>query len=242
MKYISNEYALNIPCSLKTSGDWHYNSYPVEKAKLFDSNESYFGDFGIEEHVINNKTYFVANHLRAILDLMFCKKFDFLKGFKDDFIVVDDYNSMFFDKVYELRNLDMWDEVNFLMKEEFMIEWLDYIDQKEGNNSLQVNMKETYTTNMTDTSVAGINKLFVAKIIAGLQNSSIRDYYDICFIYNKYKEKLDGEYLALLANVLNQKGETYFKYLARDQGVKTAIDIVEFEKLYKNMLNDFYKE
>ena len=92
MKYISNEYALNIPCSLKTSGDWHYNSYPVEKAKLFDSNESYFGDFGIEEHVINNKTYFVANHLRAVLDLMFCKKFDFLKGFKDDFIVVDDYN------------------------------------------------------------------------------------------------------------------------------------------------------
>ena len=135
MKYISNEYALNIPCSLKSSGDWHYNSYPVEKAKLFDSNESYFGDFGIEEHVINNKTYFVANHLRAILDLMFCKKFDFLKGFKDDFIVVNDYNSLFFNKVYEFKNSNIWNDVNNLMKEEYMLDWINFVNQRSKNES-----------------------------------------------------------------------------------------------------------
>ena len=130
MKYITGEFALNIPCSLKTTGDWHYNSYPLEKAKELETDNSFYKDFGIEKHIIKGKNYNIANHLRAILDLIINKKFGYLKGFKNDFIVVDDYDTIFFDNVYKLRNSKIWNDVDNLMKNEYMLKWIYYKENK----------------------------------------------------------------------------------------------------------------
>lgn len=127
MKYISGKYALNIPCSLKTAGDWHHNSFPIEKANYFDSSNSIFKNYGIEKHIINNKEYNVANHLRAILDLISTNDFEYLKGFKNDFIVVDDYNKELFKMVLKLRDNKNWVKINKLMKNEYMNEWINYL-------------------------------------------------------------------------------------------------------------------
>ena len=126
----SGKFALNIPCSLKTAGDWHHTSFPVAKATLYDTNNNIYNDYGIEKHVINGIEYNVANHIRAILDLILNNEFGYLKGFKDDFLVVDDYNTTLFELVYRLKNSKYWDEINKLMKDEFMLEWIDFISKK----------------------------------------------------------------------------------------------------------------
>lgn len=131
MKYISGLYALNVPCSLKTTGDWHYKSYPINKAKYNESDNSIYKDYGIENYEKDNIKYNVANHLRAILDLMVDNRLDQLKGFKNDYIVVSDYDNMFFDKVYEMKTLKNWQDIDDLMGSEYMLKWLQYKKEKE---------------------------------------------------------------------------------------------------------------
>lgn len=78
----------------------------------------------IPEH---EETYFVANTLRAILDMLIDGRTSFLKGFRDDFICTDKYNGVFFEKVYMIRDLPNWKDILQLMKREFMLEWDSFI-------------------------------------------------------------------------------------------------------------------
>ena len=48
MKYITGVHALNLPCSLLTCGDWHSPSLQWERLRFSESNDSVFGDYGIE--------------------------------------------------------------------------------------------------------------------------------------------------------------------------------------------------
>lgn len=74
MKYITGYKALNLPCSLETTGDWHQSSMDWENIVFSNSEDSIFGDFGIEycysvpNHI--GEKIATANTLRAILDLM----------------------------------------------------------------------------------------------------------------------------------------------------------------------------
>ena len=129
MKYITDVYALNIPCSLKTSGDWH-EGYNIKNAIYDDTDTSFYKEYGIEKKIINNKEYYVANHLRAILDMLYNKKFDFLKGFRKDFLVVDIYDNEFFNKVYEMKDLSFFNDISNLMGEEYTIKWLLFLEGK----------------------------------------------------------------------------------------------------------------
>lgn len=89
----------------------------------------YLGTGGIEinkaipEH---EGVFNVANTLRAIVDILESGDTRFLKGFRDDFICTDEYNSELFDKVAMLKDLQHWDSINKLMKREFMWEWDSY--------------------------------------------------------------------------------------------------------------------
>lgn len=136
MKYITGIKALNIDNRLNTCGDWHTSALDWQNIELAESDGSLLGDWGVETEKIipeHDNTYNVANDLRAILDLMASGHIRFLRGFKRDFIDTDEYDDVFFEKAYMLRELDNWGEINYLMRNEFRQKWVDFIDTKEVN-------------------------------------------------------------------------------------------------------------
>ena len=83
MKYISGLHALNIPCRLETSGDWHTLSLSWENIPLWNTKKSPFGTEGIEQHhsLMGKKgIFYIANHIRACLDLLLAGDFSNLQG------------------------------------------------------------------------------------------------------------------------------------------------------------------
>ena len=90
-KYISGYEALNTPDSSGVPADWHprlywYSKKEGEVLKLY--NNTKLGNRGIEERYIPyiNKKVFIANHPRAIADLvMLTNNLDTLTGCVDDF-------------------------------------------------------------------------------------------------------------------------------------------------------------
>lgn len=129
MKYISGIHALNIPCELDTCGDWHVSSLKWENITLMDSEDSIFGNYGIEKNKIipeHSEKYNVANTLRAILDLMYLGKTGYLIGFKEDFICNNKYTYELFEKVLLLKNCDNWNEIDKLMTTEYYNQWVKY--------------------------------------------------------------------------------------------------------------------
>lgn len=99
MKYITGIYVLNLICKLNTCGDWHQSSLNWNVVPLKDSDNSFFGEYGLEfdkkipKHL---ESFVVANHIRACLDLLVDKQFDLLKGMNNDFICNDEYNNEIF--------------------------------------------------------------------------------------------------------------------------------------------------
>jgi hypothetical protein len=94
MQYITGIHALNLPCSLLTSGDWHCSALRWRDITFMDTDTAFFKNYGIEtekripEH---DGTYAVANHIRALLDLLETRKFTVAQGMNNDFICCDDY-------------------------------------------------------------------------------------------------------------------------------------------------------
>lgn len=135
MLYITGVHALNIEDSLETCGDWHTSALNWSNIRLVDSSKSLFKDWGIEfdktipEH---EEKYNVANTLRAVLDLIVQGNLGYLKGFRDDFFCTDLYNKEFFEKVILLKDFENWEDINNLMKREFMFEWDNFV--KEYND------------------------------------------------------------------------------------------------------------
>ncbi len=75
MKYISGIYALNLRCSLETCGDWHTSSFSWEKLHFWESEGSFFGEYGIEPVIFvpehEGEPLYQANHIRALLDMLY---------------------------------------------------------------------------------------------------------------------------------------------------------------------------
>ncbi|MDE6660298.1 MAG: hypothetical protein K2J93_00555 [Anaeroplasmataceae bacterium] len=132
MKYISGIHALNTPCSLNTMGDWHVSSLQWDNPCMYDTEESIFGDFGIEynkkipEHT---EAYPVANHIRAFLDLMDHGQFGYAQGTNRDFIANQDYNEIIFSKVLLLKNNKNWPEIKDFMNKEFKMDWVKFLKE-----------------------------------------------------------------------------------------------------------------
>ena len=100
--YVSGLHALNIPCSLHTSGDWHRGSLDWDNPYTRDTRDSVFGDWGIEEHEIGK----VANHIRAVLDILEeGKKIPLINTFHYDFISTSEYDDIIREKSLMLQHL-----------------------------------------------------------------------------------------------------------------------------------------
>ncbi|MGN1106757.1 MAG: hypothetical protein ACI4RH_08910, partial [Huintestinicola sp.] len=130
MKYISGIFALNINCDLDTCGDWHQSALKWDSFTLLESENSIWGDYGIEK----NKTipghsvkYNVANHIRALLDLIQQHNFGLAGGMREDFICNDKYNKEIFEKVYMLRNSNRWNDISRFMGKEYCLRWIDFL-------------------------------------------------------------------------------------------------------------------
>lgn len=129
MLYVTGIHALNIPCSLDTCGDWHQSGIQWEKPHMKESFGSLFGDYGIEtdkEIPDHTEKYAVANHIRALLDLIEEGNFPVAQGMRDDFIGNDKYTPEVFDLVAKMRNLPTWDKIDDFMGHEYFGRWLDY--------------------------------------------------------------------------------------------------------------------
>lgn len=131
MKYISEIFALNLPCSLETCGDWHTSGINWDNLRFKESDDSVFKDYGIEECDCvpeHPGVYKIANTLRALLDLLSEGNFGVAQGAKEDFICNDKYTSEFFNKVILLRNNKNWSDIDRFMGREYKMDWVRFAE------------------------------------------------------------------------------------------------------------------
>lgn len=133
MKYISLIHALNLPCKLDTCGDWHCSALNWENPKILESKDSVFGDYGIEKDKVipeHKERYNVANHIRAILDLLYMGNFTVAQGMNKDYISNDKYNKEIFEKILLMSNLPHFDKIDKFMTKEYLSKWVDFKKEK----------------------------------------------------------------------------------------------------------------
>lgn len=134
MKYITGIHALNVPCSLNTSGDWHHLAIRWDRPHINDTRKSFFGNWGIEFHEIplhSGNEYPVANHIRACLDMLDSGDFSNLQGMRRDYICTNEYDPFIFFKVAQMRMHPHWDEIDHFMEKEYLMEWVRYKERDE---------------------------------------------------------------------------------------------------------------
>ena len=139
MKYVSGMQALNTNCSLVTCGDWHSTSQNWDKLYLLESDKSVFKDWGIEgpKDIPNNeKQFYVANHIRALLDFLEMGNYALPGGMRNDYICNEAYTPVIFEKVYELRNADNWDGIDAFMKSEYYMKWVTYCNEADKKTGM----------------------------------------------------------------------------------------------------------
>ena len=127
MKYITGTYALNLPSALGTPGDWHQSALNWEEPRYLDTDDSVFGDWGIEDGIAPGLGKVKkANHIRACLDLIDEGYYSSAQGMRKDFIDEEQYTNEVFIKVSLLKNKPNWDEIDRFMGREYLCDWLDY--------------------------------------------------------------------------------------------------------------------
>ena len=129
MIYLSGIHALNLPCALLTCGDWHQSGIQWRNLPFFESDGSIFGDYGIEQNKIvpeHQKSYNVANHIRALLDLLVLEKYSVAQGMNKNYICNELYDAEIFDKVANLKTLGHWKQIDRFMGREYYAKWLEY--------------------------------------------------------------------------------------------------------------------
>ncbi len=136
MIYISGVHALNLPCNLETCGDWHMSALRWENIYLKDTEESFWGDWGIEYNKTipeNPGQFEVANHLRALLDLLEDGVFTVAQGMREDFICNEEYTPLVLDMVWKMRVLSNWVDIDNFMSKEYKSDWINF----KENRSIQ---------------------------------------------------------------------------------------------------------
>jgi len=129
MQYVTGIHALNLPCSLLTSGDWHQSALRWKDVSIMDTDTAFFKDYGLEydkripEH---EETYAVANHIRALLDLLEQGNFSVAQGMNRDYICNDSYNGELFEKVMSMSVLPDWNKIDEFMTKEYYNKWVTF--------------------------------------------------------------------------------------------------------------------
>lgn len=206
MLYISGIHALNLSCELETCGDWHQSAIQWVNIPLLESEGSIFGDYGIElnkkvpEHI---ETFAVANHIRALLDLLVAGKFSIAQGMKNDYICNDKYTEEIFEKVLLLKNNKNWNEIDNFMEKEYLSQWYNYKIQfalTTEKTDLKIENREVIKELLlysNDDSGKEIDRLCIMKANAFSRSEKISDLYDLAFICNNYWEHLSVDVMSI---------------------------------------------
>lgn len=129
MKYITGIHALNLDCSLDTCGDWHQSAIQWENPNFAESKDMFFKDWGIEpDHKIpeHDETFYVANHIRALLDLLEIGNYAVPQGMNADFICNEKYDNLVFLKIADMQALPNWKEIDAFITKEYKTKWIEY--------------------------------------------------------------------------------------------------------------------
>lgn len=236
MKYITGIQALNVRCQLNTTGDWHSCAIRWESLTLAESRDSFFGDYGIEpDKTIPEHTerYAVANHIRAVLDLLYRQDFSNAQGMRNDYIGTEEYTDEIFDKVWLMRPLSWWNRIHDFMQKEYRMEWICYAEAR-GEKNKTVTLARTLSLENVENSLRtmSVNQLVRRKIIDYAARDAIADLYDLIYLCKHYWECISCEEQSSLANVFAYKGLAYVEYLLchyDDEGIAK-------EKLWKDFL------
>lgn len=74
----------------------------------------------------NKGKFNVANHIKALLDLISIGYFPTVQGMRDNFICNDKYTPEIFSKVSMLKNSENWSTIDKFMGKEYMMQWVRY--------------------------------------------------------------------------------------------------------------------
>jgi hypothetical protein len=129
VRYVTGIHALNLPCALPTCGDWHTAALRWKDVTFGDTDTALFGTYGIEydKHIPEHEeTFAVANHIRALLDLLEQGNFSAAQGMNRDFICNADYDREVFEKVAALRSVPHWPKIDAFMAREYYNKWVRF--------------------------------------------------------------------------------------------------------------------
>ncbi len=129
MRYITDIHALNLPCSLGTTGDWHRFGIQWKEPRMLATEDLPWGTWGIEcdsdsnipEH--ENKRFSVANHVRAIADMIALGRFSVAQGSSEDYLDGHDYDEEIVTHIAMLKDTDNWDDISRFMEQEYGETW-----------------------------------------------------------------------------------------------------------------------
>ena len=136
MLYISGIHALNLPCSLDTCGDWHASALKWEDITYRNTTESIYGEYGIEKNCSQLErgleTPYVANYIRACLDLLVEGNYPAAQGMNEDYICNPKYDREVFEMVYKAKDMENWEGIQAFMGKEYKMKWLQFLEEKDG--------------------------------------------------------------------------------------------------------------
>lgn len=137
MEYLTGIHALNLSCQLDTCGDWHSKSINWNNPDIRESVNTVFGDYGIESdrsirYLDSSKRYNVANHIRALLDMLVSGNYGYAQGMKEEYICNEQYTDQIFNQVLKLRDTGNWYHINEFMKSEYKLEWIKFLEGQNG--------------------------------------------------------------------------------------------------------------
>ena len=125
MKYVSGYYAMPLYVNDKSdmsSGIWNPEDglYDNIKEKLYDTEGNPMGEYGIfpdEEVPGYTESFYVANHIRAYLDMIYYKEFDKLKDLYWE--AINDMNMLhiIFEKIFAYKLYEDVEVIKFLSDE-----------------------------------------------------------------------------------------------------------------------------
>ncbi|WP_304857489.1 MULTISPECIES: hypothetical protein [Bacteria] len=138
MRYITDIHALNLPCSLGTTGDWHTSALQWDRLRIRESEESPWGDWGIEspsaarvpQH--EGMRFNVANHVRALADMIAAHRFTVAQGASEAFLDGNDYDNELFSHIIMLKGTPGWGEIDSFMRKEYRLAWVDFERGNDG--------------------------------------------------------------------------------------------------------------
>lgn len=242
MIYVTGIFALNLDCGLNTPGDWHCSALRWDNVLLKESNDMFFGDYGIELNKTipcHREKYAVANHIRALLDILEMGNYPYAQGMNKSFISDSKFDNEIFDKVYSMKVLPNWAEIDDFMGKEYMMKWINYKAEVEPPKT-EVSFRRKVISpenvqKINGITVYNIDALCRQKALAYAARDRIRDLYDLTFIVNNRFDELSNETKDNIALAFEHKGLDYVDYLLHTQ----KDELIDDEKFLTDFLSAY---